>query len=496
MEGGPHIAETEAVPPAPDLLEAYADTEVSMFGFTGTFKDLAQMCPVDLNDARVTLEMKNDFIVKAANAAELAIQSEHEEVFARTAERLGLERKFTVAEPARNLRIEDIATNQALSNRREEMATKLAQKPEIVPASTLRKEADIMPIAVQAEQHLIALEKAAHVAAAPIVAASELTKAKAAPVRKPVQAVVRPAAVEGPIVLRPPSHEPARPITPHGESLLTRIIHTAHATTESVNVESEGAMSFVDSDVEHGDNETVTRGVTLPGAIHGLFDGFRDLVRHEPESSPVAAVEVVSTPADWVAELAKEPLVLYEDFTEALSHFVGLSSADSTETSGDVSGSGREDNEVPLFIAAVVAGRLTELETEEKLAVAPILQEIIGVIHAVEMSELAAADPEAIAALKLKLDELCVELFEVLGVAYTTEDIDQLMRIMMHDDFSPLGDETEQLNVEHEGTREVRLRLSAATGGLVDDARQELKQILGMFALRMRSVRDQYEIAA
>ena len=80
-----------------DLLEVFADREVSIFGLTGTFRDLAAMCPIDLDDARITLEDKNEFVVKAANEAGLEIDQSFEGIFSRITAERGLERKFTVA---------------------------------------------------------------------------------------------------------------------------------------------------------------------------------------------------------------------------------------------------------------------------------------------------------------------------------------------------------------------------------------------------------------
>lgn len=101
MEGPPPVEIEHEPPPVPDLLEAFADKEVTIFGVTGTFGELARMCPVDLSDPRVTLEAKNDFVVKTANEAGMVVESQHETVFRTTTERLGLEPKFTILSATR-----------------------------------------------------------------------------------------------------------------------------------------------------------------------------------------------------------------------------------------------------------------------------------------------------------------------------------------------------------------------------------------------------------
>lgn len=96
MEAGPTPENYEAVA-QPDLLAAFAEREVSIFGIQGTFQQLAQMCPVDLSSPSITLEAKNEFVIKAANEAGLTIEPEYEQVFTQITEQHGLERKFSVA---------------------------------------------------------------------------------------------------------------------------------------------------------------------------------------------------------------------------------------------------------------------------------------------------------------------------------------------------------------------------------------------------------------
>src|SRR5215469_2267311 len=98
MGVGTHAEQLETMAAQPDFLEVYADKELTVFGITGRLRDLAGMCPVDLSDPRVTLEAKNDFVIKAANESGMEIAPEHEDHFARAVEKFGLERKFTIAE--------------------------------------------------------------------------------------------------------------------------------------------------------------------------------------------------------------------------------------------------------------------------------------------------------------------------------------------------------------------------------------------------------------
>src|SRR5579859_7876668 len=96
MEVGPAVLNHELAP-QPDLLDIFAEREVTIFGITGTFEELAKMCPVDLSDASITIEAKNEFVVKAANEAGLEIEADYEPIFSKITRQQGLERKFTIA---------------------------------------------------------------------------------------------------------------------------------------------------------------------------------------------------------------------------------------------------------------------------------------------------------------------------------------------------------------------------------------------------------------
>ncbi len=102
MEVGPHGTSPESAP-QPDLLELFGEVEVTIFGMTGTFANLAGMCPLDPSDPRFTTEAKNEFVVKAANEAGLAIDRTYEPLFTQIIRQEGLERKFTTAVPVRKV---------------------------------------------------------------------------------------------------------------------------------------------------------------------------------------------------------------------------------------------------------------------------------------------------------------------------------------------------------------------------------------------------------
>lgn len=109
MEAAPALPTFETVPEV-DLLEVFREKEVTIFGVPGTFGDLAEMCPIDLQAEHISLETKNEFVVKAANEAGLEIGREYEAVFTKYIEQNKLERKVTFVA---NQPVEQVSDKQA-----------------------------------------------------------------------------------------------------------------------------------------------------------------------------------------------------------------------------------------------------------------------------------------------------------------------------------------------------------------------------------------------
>jgi hypothetical protein len=128
---------TELAPQELDLLDIFGDTEVTVFGITGTFSDLGSMCPIDLSNPQITLEAKNAFVVQAANAAGLEIQPEYEPIFSHYIEQKNLEQKFTVSEK----RTEASEQNQIPQARAEVIIQNQKHSLEYAGEITIRSEA-------------------------------------------------------------------------------------------------------------------------------------------------------------------------------------------------------------------------------------------------------------------------------------------------------------------------------------------------------------------
>lgn len=141
MEVGTHAEQLKVMATQPDFLEAYADRELTVFGITGRLQDLAGMCPVDLSDPRVTLEAKNEFVVKVANESGMEIAPEHETYFSQVVEKQGQERKFTVAATDQSHHPEQQPARQRPDAGSHAEASKVRARPEDQSAKLARPEA-------------------------------------------------------------------------------------------------------------------------------------------------------------------------------------------------------------------------------------------------------------------------------------------------------------------------------------------------------------------
>jgi hypothetical protein len=214
------------------------------------------------------------------------------------------------------------------------------------------------------------------------------------------------------------------------------------------------------------------------------------------------------------ATTERDPLKFYDDFTEELQSLIAtmeILSADDTEEVSEFSAAARTAGEsketelqvenTPAVILAV-AERLNELDTDQKVAVALTLQDIVEAARSAELLQETESQPreqlEVTEAAAERLKEQVAVLFEQLGVDYEPEDIEQFIKILpalnKQVTAPELQEKAAEADLEHDGTREAKWRLSRLTGNL-SDARSAAGQLLGQLALLRVSNRRQTELA-
>jgi hypothetical protein len=96
LDGGDTAVGFERIRECPAFLDIYGNTEVTIYGITGTLSELAALCTAD--DSTRTEEANNRFVIAAMNEAGAEILPEHESYFLEEIERKGLEPKIQIRE--------------------------------------------------------------------------------------------------------------------------------------------------------------------------------------------------------------------------------------------------------------------------------------------------------------------------------------------------------------------------------------------------------------
>jgi hypothetical protein len=225
-----------------------------------------------------------------------------------------------------------------------------------------------------------------------------------------------------------------------------------------------------------------------------------------PPASVYSQETMVLVEADWTAELYdKNPIELFEDFSEELHNFVELAIImDSTTEISPAfifQEAGEEIVELSVVtpVIAVVAERLRQLEPNEKEIAALRISDIVGSLHDLRQLEMSGAAPEAVATMEAQLSEMSILLFEMIGVVdYDEHDIKCFIQILQNPKFHP-GQATEFTgDIEFMGTREIGRRQPRAINGLVGvlgRIRQELG-IVAMLSARVTASFASYELRA
>lgn len=419
MEAAPH-PDSQEIASQPDLLEVFGDREVTIFGVTGTFTKLAEMCPLDPSDPRMTVEATNEFVIKVANEAGLAIAPEHEALFSRIIETNGLERKFTTIEPTRDNKIEEVQVTH--DNQVPKQAT-------ISHSYTVRDERKRQP----AETY------------AAVIHAQAL-----------MEGVVYEAHVQDST-----TEKIQQPVNVRVEFEAGVIIPRRSETSPDIAVIMDDRPEV--SDVLSGE------GVTPNPQFEYVFQKEPDVLLSSEEAEISAELLIVyESFVDALrifAELSTVP-ELANDHDPILSQFEDQE---------------LEQQPMPAIVTAV-AEKLAELEPTEIEEVEPILADIAAAIHEVQSIEV-TDDPEALALAEAELVELCEMLFESIGIEYDEQDIEKFIQVILHPEFQAQLVTKAELDLEHTGTREVKRHLAQFNNGLTR-VETEFRHILGTFTLQ------------
>ena len=427
MEGAPPTAE---VLQQPDLLAVYGARELSIFGITGQLSQLAEMCPKDLTAVDQTA--MNDFVIKAGNEAGWEIAPEHESIFRETAERQGLEVKFTIGTPK-----PEAGKDQPQPPEPTPAAPAAARQPRLAPA--VRPEAPEQ----KAETSTLAAETpwATHVG--------------------PLKELAPP-----PELLRPVAVVPIEAAAAGSETYTLRdypLVAQATAVAYEAAAQVTLAPDAITAEADAPAYDVAIEQAALPLRM--------------PEAGTVSAVNLESMPA-----IAETPTVTAASFGQALEKMRSLFS-DELANEALATPEGAASAETPPILAAV-SERLDALTPEAQELIAPVLQRVTTSIKTIHALKLTGASPAEVTIAALELEQLCADLFDAIGLQYTAADLKQFMQVLLRPEFQPsLAENTETLDLEYSGMREVKQHLRQRFINGLTDVEHGIEHYLGVVVL-------------
>lgn len=428
----------------PDLFALYADKEVTVFGITGTFRDLAEMCPIDLNDPSVTLEAKNEFVIKAANESGLEIEPEHKGLFEKVIEENNLEPKFTVAQ----------AEESTLKDK--------------LPKSVIKEHA---PKESEPTDHVVREEKT-------LAPPPEIPQVTVRTEKDNIQEYLLPKPDEQNISIGNERHEPSlylEDITQEATQETNPFLALGNLPKKpDIQNKVVDMISAISKDLKIFKAEKSEAEVMASQESSIVDDIENDMAEYSTENSQ-------SNLQALGEELTKEPVEIFEDFARAFSNFIKI---DRNSIPGVAYIETEKAEHQPEPIMLEVAERFQLLDEDEKEVVGVQLRNIVGAVHGLLLLEERGADIERIEDIKTQLEDLCVELLETLEINYVKADIQKFVEALLSPDLYDLLSEQEgeePADLTKEGSHEAKnLRLYKSRD---DGTHIQIRQILGMFAL-------------
>ncbi len=204
---------------------------------------------------------------------------------------------------------------------------------------------------------------------------------------------------------------------------------------------------------------------------------FDDLLPEEHGDIPINVDYI------WETVGVEDNKAIYEDFSNALLDYIELQQE--VEDVEDIYSPEASLESVPLQpIIISVSERLELLEPDQKEQIVPILQNIIDTIDDLLSFEDNVISYELTDAAHSKLEDLCIELFEALGIDYDDNDVDKFISVILKSDFELPVKTRASLNyadLASIGTHEAKKTGTRTSNSSMIHSR--LQQILGMFVL-------------
>lgn len=460
---------TETFLEKPDLLEVYSNEVVTIYGLTGPLKDLAKMCPKDLRDPNISVEMKNEFVVKIANESDMAIDPEHEIIFNEVIEKNGLERKFKLSEkPDKKETIESTKEPESQTNNNE-----IGR----VNGNKITNNEPIMLKIIKSEKNTFPNES--------IIIAKEALKHPLDPEEKST------VMTESSLLLEYVDYD--KKVEKKSEDIIStsknepltiiKLIRNQLENTNNKKIpEKDDRKNSMSNSVLTSQKESLK----IPNDVN--------LINYDYAENTFYSEKTVLEYdfSDSETEPIKEPEKIYYEFIEMLENLSPTTSLNNNEVLPDnymLADLNIKDepllelSEQQFSMTTVVASRILELKNEDKELAITIVTEITSTIHDIKLLENKLADSEKIEETKTQLKSKIIELFQLIGMDDDEQIVEQFLEIILKSKFNSAEKNTaeEIVDLEYDGTREARTNIHLKNRNYNED--DKIQQIIGMFVL-------------
>lgn len=466
MEELPTIEPLTESPKSPDLMNVFSDTVVTIHGLTGKIGDLAQICPLDLNDPRISIETKNDFVAKVINEAAIEVPNEHASYISKVLEKQGIESKFTVTPDDKNAPAE--ASNLSLPTKSDKNTS--LDNQQLVASRTTNQASNLatdQPISIrqvtaERQQNLEAVDLANMTQAFQLqqeiqMVTDNLTDRLKPKTKKPWQ----PNQLKDFQVFREPlitfdvlNQIPSTSIQPQelDQSLIAAENGGSTLTSQNEVNPTPKLDQTTSADVLYSELEQTNLSIET-----------ELIVSNEDNNETVDVI-------DWQEILDQEPVEIYEVFRQSLLDFIATNETNylvslfdqeltyDPKDELDAADQLTELHPVPS-IAVELTEKLVTLETSQKEFVGLQLKGIIEALSTISQLEADTSETANVDLEKQKLSEMVKDLFEYLDLDYQAEDIEQFINFLIESKIQPkiaLNQDEVIIDLEHNGTREVK----------------------------------------
>lgn len=451
MEVGAHerLAEVER----PNLGAELGHIEIEMGTQTRSIAEWMKMCPVPLDDPRMTVEAINARVTKMINHQGAEVDPEYAEHLTYYSQQQGVEPRFSIA-AALAPEVAPVKTPVAERSQPAKEAPVTTQ-PSAETNESAPVAIEVLPVQLPTEvvEPIWSREEEAAIV---VSERTEAAMAQQEAVIIPLHVVEEPPSVEAPLVQVEVS-SPTLPVrvgvavekqVPDIRSDITssQTEHTVGSNAQSISHE-EAPDAEQDMHIVRYDSPESMPVVEDGAAAEGM-----DI--YTPPQQPTYSsqgAEVIAfqpdidieapepTDADqWLDALRQPPEQLLQDMATA---FNGL-----------VESSNEHVSTLPIVLTT--QERLQTMLPDDELVVAPLVHNIIGVVHGLEVMAEQGADDELVGIVESQLREACVALLDSLAIAYDRPSLEALVDIFQQPHIKQLL--IGMIDLEKRGTHEVK----------------------------------------